>query len=70
MTKHEAIPLTDLKMKAHPSCAKCGSSNVLTEAFVKWNERLGEWRINELLDGNQVCGHCGQDTEIKWSLQK
>ena len=68
--KHEQITAADLHMRARPSCSKCGSSQVLTEAFVIWNERLQRWDISELLEGNTVCNKCGQDTEIKWRLEK
>lgn len=70
MTKHETITPADLRMRAKPACSKCGSSQVMTEAFALWNERLQRWDVSELLDGNTVCNSCGQATEIKWRLEK
>jgi len=66
--KPETITPASLHKKAVPVCNKCGSSNVRTEAFAEWNGVTQNWKIHELLDGNQVCADCGQDCEIKWKL--
>jgi hypothetical protein len=70
MSKPEPLTAASLQKKAIPSCSKCGSCLVLTEAFVKWNERLQRWDIHDLFVNNAVCDNCGQDTEIKWRLEK
>ena len=68
MSKPEKITAADLTKKVVPYCPSCGSSSVLCEAFVLWNERLNRWDIADLLDGNTVCNNCGQGCEIKWKL--
>lgn len=68
--KQEQVTLADLRMQAKPACSNCGSSNIWAEAFARWNERKQCWEVADLLDGNTVCNHCGQQTEIKWKLEK
>ena len=70
MTKHEPVTAASLRMRAVPSCSKCGSSKIQMEAFVQWNERKQSWDVFNLLEGNTVCDSCGQDTEVKWRLEK
>ena len=61
--------LNELKnMKAIPACHRCGSSNVRTEAFIAWSDKMQDWRIAEVLDGNTVCAACGRDCNIKWKI--
>jgi len=67
--KVEQVSAAMLHKKAMPRCSKCGSSNVRVEAFASWNERLQNWKVEELIETNQVCADCGQDTDIKWRLQ-
>jgi ribosomal protein L37E len=69
MNKPEQITARDLGKKAHPVCDKCGSHEVRTEAFAAWNAIKQDWMIADLLDGNQVCAHCGQECAIQWRLQ-
>jgi hypothetical protein len=69
MSKQEQITARDLGRKASPVCDKCGSHDVRTEAFAAWNAIRQDWMIAELLDGNQVCSHCGQECVIQWRLQ-
>lgn len=69
MSKHEKITINDLhNKKLRPYCDKCGSADIRSEAFVEWSERLQDWHIVELLDGNQVCCRCGQDCSVKWRI--
>ena len=68
MKNPEPLTAAELRKKLSPSCNKCGSSDVRTEAFAEWNNVTQNWKIQELLDGNQVCAECGQDCEIKWRV--
>ena len=68
MSKPEKITAADLTRKVVPYCSQCGSSEVLSEAFVRWNKRFERWEVSDLLDGNSCCNKCGQGCEIKWRL--
>jgi len=68
MRTPEPLTAADLRKKVLPMCSNCGSSNVRTEAFAEWNTVTQDWRVRELLDGNQVCADCGQGCEIKWKI--
>jgi ribosomal protein L37E len=68
--KTEQLTAASLNKKFTPMCARCGASDVRTEAFAEWNPVTQTWKINELLDGNTVCAACGRDTELKWRMEK
>lgn len=70
MTKHEPLTAASIHRRVIPACGKCGSENVLTEAWAKYNRRLDRWDVADLLGENCVCNECGQDTQIKWSIEK
>ena len=60
----------DLKnQKVRPECPYCGSSDLLIEAYVRWNISGQSWEIAELT-ANNVCNRCGRDVpEPKWVLE-
>jgi hypothetical protein len=69
MSKQEPLTLASIHKQVIPACGKCKSENVLTEAWARYNHRADRWDV-AILGKNCVCDECGQDTQIKWSIEK
>lgn len=39
-------------------CEKCGSTEVLKDAFAMWDATAQEWVLHSVYD-DMVCDHCG-----------
>lgn len=68
MKTQQPLTAASLQKNFMPACTKCGSNLVCCEAFVVWSPKAQDWKVFQLLDGNTVCNHCGQDTQIKWRI--
>ena len=44
-------------------CARCGSSDVLRDAWAKQDEETGEWELSTVFDA-AYCNVCGGETSL------
>lgn len=45
-------------------CSKCGSHNVLRDAYVEWNVETQDWEIRNVFDAS-ICDDCGEEDCIE-----
>jgi hypothetical protein len=50
------------KIEIH--CSKCGSKNVLRDAWAFWDENSQEWALNSIFD-NAYCENCEGETSLE-----
>lgn len=53
---------------SYPSCPKCKGTQVLRDAWAKWNGDRREWELATVFD-NMVCDDCGEITP-NWALDE
>jgi hypothetical protein len=44
-------------------CARCGSANVLRDAWACWDVRSGDWVLASVFD-HAFCVHCDAETTL------
>jgi hypothetical protein len=52
-------------MKEYPTCAECGSLNVVKDAYAEWDHEGQQWVLHAEYD-QTVCKECEGETMIKW----
>lgn len=52
--------------KEKPVCRKCGSDDVLADAYAAWNVERQEWQLQTTFDKGSVCNACSGECRIKW----
>lgn len=65
MTTHlataSAPPAAHAKLRERPSCANCGSFQVLRDAFAVWDMDAQDWKLQEVMD-DLTCTACGYES--------
>jgi len=51
-------------MKIKKICSKCGSEDVVVDAWIQWNEYTQEWEIYDIFD-NCYCNKCEGECHIE-----
>jgi hypothetical protein len=46
-----------------PRCARCGSANILRDAWARWDARVGDWMLAGVFD-HAFCVDCDDDTTM------
>jgi hypothetical protein len=50
---------------AYPTCGRCGSEDVVRDAWAAWNPNTGLWELQQVFD-HAVCESCEETTEFVW----
>ena len=50
-----------------PTCCKCGSTNVVADAFAEWDVENQDWVLRATYDYH-VCDECGE--ENNWEMRE
>lgn len=45
-------------------CRKCGSEDVLCDAYASWNVETQEWELSQTFDKGAYCNNCDGETRI------
>ena len=67
----EATPEEDLtgQIGAYPACGRCGSEDVVRDAWTVWNPTTGLWELQQVFD-HAVCETCEETTELVWEKRE
>jgi hypothetical protein len=67
----EATPEEDLtgQIGAYPICGRCGSEDVVRDAWAVWNPATGLWELQQVFD-HAVCETCEETTEFVWKKRE
>ncbi len=49
----------------HPFCERCGSANVVRDAWAGWDRTARQWTLHSVFD-HARCGECDRATRIEW----
>ena len=49
-----------------PVCSKCGSDDVLADAYAEWNVERQEWQLTTTFDKGSVYEHCDGECRLEW----
>jgi hypothetical protein len=52
--------------KRHPVCTRCGSRDVLADAFAEWNDEKQRWGLQNTFDKGSWCQECDDVTTLRW----
>ena len=47
-------------------CSKCGSEDVLFDAYVSWNKEKQDMEIANTFDKGSFCNSCDGECSVKW----
>lgn len=50
-----------------PTCARCGSDNVVCDAHAIWDSITEQWVLDSIDDDDVTCGDCGSVTSPEWN---
>jgi len=66
----ETTPEEDLtgQIGAYPTCGRCGSEDVVRDAWAVWNPKTGFWELQQVFD-HAVCETCEETTEFVWKIR-
>ena len=53
-----------MSKKLRMVCGRCGSEDVLADAFASWNFQLQEWQLDNTFDKGSVCNACDGECRI------
>lgn len=48
----------------YPICGKCGSTNIVADAWAEWDSEAGDWSLRTVFDHTQ-CDDCAS-TDVEW----
>ena len=52
--------------KQKPVCNRCGSSDVLADAYASWNMETQDWELASTFDKGSYCEACDGETRLEW----
>jgi hypothetical protein len=55
-----------IEEKVQPVCNRCGSADILADAYASWNFETQEWEISQAFDKGAFCPDCDGETKIHW----
>jgi hypothetical protein len=51
--------------KVRMVCSHCGSEDVFTDAYARWDVKSQAWEIAQTFDKGAYCNHCDGETRIE-----
>ncbi len=67
----ETNPEVDLagQIGSYPTCGRCGSEDVVRDAWAAWNPATGLWEQKQVFD-HAICDTCEETTELVWKKRE
>ena len=54
-----------MNTKPIPHCAHCGGTEILRDAYARWDDENQEWMLDSTFD-YFYCSDCEGETSIEW----
>lgn len=60
-----AMPTPTATNRVKKVCAKCGSEDVLADAYVEWDSEAQQWAVQNVMDKGHHCNACDEECDIE-----
>jgi hypothetical protein len=51
--------------KVQMVCSRCGSTDVLSDAYARWNTKAQRWKLESTFDKGAYCANCDGECRIE-----